>query len=55
METNTLNEVNQMQTCIVSPGADGPVDENFRQFTARVYAQLQLIQTNKQQQDKTPI
>lgn len=51
METNTLNEVNQMQTCIVPPGAGDSVDENFRQFTARAYAQLQLIKTNKQQQD----
>ena len=29
-ETKALGEVDGMQTRVVSAGADGPVDENFR-------------------------
>ena len=45
-----------MQTCVEPAGADGPVDENFRQFTARLQVQSQLIEnkkaTNLRQLDK---
>lgn len=33
---------------MVPAGADGPVDENFRQFTARLEVQSHLLRKKKQ-------
>ena len=50
----TLKEVDQMQTCMVPAGADGPVDENFRKFTARLQVQSHTLRNKgNKKQNKT--
>ena len=51
---HTLKEVDQMQTCMVPAGADGPVDENFRKFTARLQVQSHTLRNKgNKKQNKT--
>lgn len=43
-----------MQTCMVPAGADGPVDENFRKFTARLQVQSHTLRNKEnKKQNKT--
>ena len=41
-----------MQTCMVPAGADGPVDENFRKFTARLQVQSHSLRNKENKQRK---